>query len=308
MASNLIQLLDEKIKIENWLNSVLYGSIETRVRKSKKYIYIHFRKGNKIVTKYAGEYSSRLVNVIYENTLLAKELKKRHKKILKQLKDLDYVEKDLSSTVKNCAKSLSSNLTSLIINQLKFDDVNVDDDSVELLLKEGLINNLTIDEANKINNLKNAWLFALNKDVLNVSLSYNLLSQINTLIDSGFSYNAGKLRRIPLQLDNTSYIPTVPFEDTINDNFNTILKTKEKTLDKAINILVFLLKSFVFTNSNLNTSLVFVNYFLTKSGLGYINIPFEYKQELDDALLELYEWNDDYKIKIFLKEKCYINY
>ena len=118
MASNLIQLLDEKIKIENWLSSVLYGSIETRVRKSKKYIYRHYRKGNKIVTKYAGEYSSRLVNVIYENTLLAKELKKRHKKIIKQLKELDYYEKELNSNVKSSVKNLSNNLVSIIGNQL----------------------------------------------------------------------------------------------------------------------------------------------------------------------------------------------
>ena len=80
MASNIVQLLDEKIKIENWLNNVLYGSIETRVRKSKKYIYVHYRDGKKIITKYAGEYSARLINIITENTLLAKENKKRLKR------------------------------------------------------------------------------------------------------------------------------------------------------------------------------------------------------------------------------------
>ena len=307
MASNIVQLLDEKIKIENWLNSVLYGSIETRVRKSKKYIYIHYRKGNKIITKYAGEYSARLVNVIYENTLLAKELKKRHKKILKQLKDLDYVEKELSSNVKSCIKHLKSNLSNIIVNQLGFDGIYIESSSVFSLLDDGIIHNLSIEHANKVNNLKSAWEFILNKDVLNVGLSYSLLSQINGLIDSGFSYNAGKLRRIPLQIDKTSYIPTIPFEEQINDTFNMILKTKAKPLEKALDIFIYLLKSFVFTNSNLSTSLIFVNYYMIKSGLGYFDISLGLKEEFNELLTDLYEWNDKDKLKSFLIEKCYFN-
>ena len=151
------------------------------------------------------------------------------------------------------------------------------------------------------------WEFVLNKDVLNVGLSFNLLSQINTLIDAGFSYNAGKLRRIPLQLDNTSYIPTIPFEDTVNNYFASVIKCKDKAIENAIDILIYLIKSFVFTNSNLNTTLVFINYYLIKSGLGYVNIPYEYKDELDKLCIELYEWNDVEKIKDFILNICYFS-
>lgn len=305
MASNIVQLLDEKIKIENWLNNVLYGSIETRVRKSKKYIYVHYRDGKKIITKYAGEYSARLINIITENTLLAKENKKRLKKIIKQLKELNYTEKNLSSSIKESVRFINNSLITIIQNQLRFDDLEVAYDDIKLLIEDGVINNLIIEVANKINNLKNAWNFVLNKDVLNAGLSYSLLSQINSLIDAGFSYNAGRLRRTPYQIENSTYIPSIPFENVINDNFKDIIKCKDATLDKALNILIYLSRNIVFTNSNLQTNLIFVNYYLIKNGLGFINIDYNFKDELNKCLLELYEWNDSYSLKEFIKNKCY---
>jgi len=305
MASNLVQLLDEKIKIENWLSSVWYGSIETRVRTSKKYIYVHYRNKDKLITKYAGEYSARLVNIIYENTMLAKELKKRLKVVNKQLKTLNYVEKDLKPTAKNSMNFIKSNLTNLIFNQVLFDDIDISYSSVDSLVQNDSIIDLSIYDANKVANLKNAWNFILNKDVINTKLSYALLSQINSLIDTGFSYNAGKLRRIPLQIENSSYIPTIPFESSVNENLDLILNTKDKPMDKALNILVYLLRSFVFTNSNINTALIFVNCYLIKNGLGMLSIPYLLKQDLNKYLLDLYEWNEKDSIKKFILEHCY---
>lgn len=305
MASNIVQLLDEKIKIENWIGSVLYGSVEVRVRKSKKYIYVHYRKQDKIVTKYAGEYSARLLNIISENTLLAKELKKRLKAINKQLKSLNYKEKDVGSNIKSSIKFANANLISIIQEQLLTEGLNIDFNDIRLLIEDGIINNISIDNANKINNLKNAWNFILNKDVINAGLSFSLLSQINSLIDNGFSYNAGKLRRIPLHIEDCSYIPSIPFEEDLNKLFTDISKSKEKPFDKALNILVYLLRHFVFTNSNTNTALIFANYYLIKNGLGYFNILNIHKDELDEALFDLYQWYDTKKIKKLLVEKCY---
>ena len=305
MASNIVQLLDEKIKIENWLSNVLYGSIETRVRKSKKYIYVHYRDGKKTITKYAGEYSARLINIIIENTLLAKENKKRLKKIIKQLKELNYTEKHLSSSIKESVKFINTSLITIIQNQLRFDEIDVKYEDIKLLIEEGIINNLSIEVANKINNLKNAWNFALNKDVLNTGVSYSLLSQINALIDAGFSYNAGKLRRTPYQIENSTYIPSIPFANQINEHFMDVLKSKDDVLLKAFNIFIYLSRNVVFTNSNLQTNLVFINFYLIKNGLGFINIDFNYQEELNKCLLELYEWNDSEALKNFIQSKCY---
>ncbi len=305
MASNLVQLLDERIKITSWINSVLYGSIEVRERKYKKYIYVHYRDGKKLVTKYAGEYSSRLVNIILENTLLAKELKKRLNRVNKQLKKLNYCEKEISSNVKTSIKYINNNLTNVIYNMIKMDDLDLNYDDLDLLVKEDVISNMKVEYANRINNLKSAWNFVLNKDVINTDLSFDLLSQINNLIDFNFSYNAGKLRRIPLQIENSSYIPSIPFENLVNASLQQILKNKGKSLDKALNLFVYLQKNLIFTNSNLETSIVIVNYYLVKNGLGMLYIPYVLKDDFNKKLLNLYEWNEEEQLKEFLLKNCY---
>ena len=45
--------------------------------------------------------------------------------------------------------------------------------------------------------------------------------------------------------------------------------------------------------------------YLIKNGLGFINIDYNFKDELNKCLLELYEWNDSYSLKEFIKNKCY---
>lgn len=188
---------------------------------------------------------------------------------------------------------------------IKMDDLDLNYDNLDLLVKEDVISNMKVEYANRINNLKSAWNFVLNKDVINTDLSFDLLSQINNLIDFNFSYNAGKLRRIPLQIENSSYIPSIPFENLVNASLQQILKNKGKSLDKALNLFVYLQKNLIFTNSNLETSIVIVNYYLVKNGLGMLYIPYVLKDDFNKKLLNLYEWNEEEQIKEFLLKNCY---
>ena len=45
--------------------------------------------------------------------------------------------------------------------------------------------------------------------------------------------------------------------------------------------------------------------YLIKNGLGFINIDYNLKDELNKKLLELYEWNDSSLLKKLIKDKCY---
>lgn len=51
------------------------------------------------LTIYVGEYSDNLYNLILNNSIKAKELKKEIKKIEKQLKQLNYIDEELSPKV-----------------------------------------------------------------------------------------------------------------------------------------------------------------------------------------------------------------
>ncbi len=61
---NINELLREKNQIIEQLNSIIFGSIELRDKNGKQYIYVHYRQDGVLTTKYAGEYSDVLYNLI----------------------------------------------------------------------------------------------------------------------------------------------------------------------------------------------------------------------------------------------------
>ena len=65
----LLDLLDQKKIKEFELEQLIYGSIEVREKNGNKYIYIHAKENGTQVTKYIGEYSDTLYNLILNNNL-----------------------------------------------------------------------------------------------------------------------------------------------------------------------------------------------------------------------------------------------
>lgn len=96
-----MNLLQSKQTLTKELNNLIYGSVEIREKDSNKYIYVHYREDGILLTKYVGEYSDNLYNLILNNSIKAKELKKEIKKIEKQLKQLNYIDEELSPQVEN---------------------------------------------------------------------------------------------------------------------------------------------------------------------------------------------------------------
>ena len=74
---NIIDLLNNKQILMHNLNSLIYGAIEIRETNSNKYIYVHYREDGISLTKYVGEYSENLYNLILNNTIKAKQIKKK---------------------------------------------------------------------------------------------------------------------------------------------------------------------------------------------------------------------------------------
>lgn len=84
----IMNLLQDKQLLEHELETIVYGSVEIREVDSKKYIYVHYREDGVLLTKYVGEYSDELYNLILNNSIKAKEIKKQIKDIVKKLKQL----------------------------------------------------------------------------------------------------------------------------------------------------------------------------------------------------------------------------
>lgn len=173
------------------------------------------------------------------------------------------------------------------------------------IIEGGIVNDMSSEGILKVINLKHAWEFILNKNVIMSKTDYSVLCMINRLVEEGFYYSPGMLRTTPVKIGGTSWTPELPDEATIKENINDILNSNQSNIDKAINLLLYIVRTQAFIDGNKRTSVIFANHLLIGKGDGIIVIPTENVEEYKKLLITYYETGNDEKIKKFLVEKCY---
>ena len=305
--SEIITLLQNREALLHELSSLTYGSIEIRENNSNKYLYIHYREDGRPLTKYVGEYSDELYNLILQNNIRAREIKKNINQITKSLKKLNYIEEELSPEIEKNIDYAKRHLVDTIYKQAILEGVATTYTDTESIIEGGKVNNMTSEDIMKIINLKHVWEFILNKSVILSPTNYALLCEINKLIEEGFYYSAGKLRNVPVSIGGTSWSPSLPIESVIKEDLDDIFSKKISDVDRAIELLLYVMKKQIFIDGNKRTSVLFSNHYLISKGKGIIVIPTELTEEFKSLLIPYYEGKDKTKIKNFIKEKCYIN-
>ena len=94
--SKITELLHEQEILTSRINQMIYGSVELRDKNGKKYIYVHFRDNGRSISKYVGEYSNELYNLILENNIIVKQYKNKLKNVKKELGAIQYQSFELS--------------------------------------------------------------------------------------------------------------------------------------------------------------------------------------------------------------------
>lgn len=303
----IMNLLQNKQLLEYELQSLAYGSVEIRETDSNKYIYVHYREDGVALTKYVGEYSEELYNLVLNNSIKAKNLKKQIREINKKLKQLNYIEEELSEKVEQNIDFAKRHLVDTIYKQAILEGVATTFADTENIIEGGKVNNMTPEDIMKIINLKHAWEFILNKNVILSNTNFALLCEINKLVEEGFYYSAGKVRNVPVTIGGTTWKPELPIESVIKEELEEIFNLKMDDIDRAIELLLYTMKKQVFIDGNKRTSVIFSNHYLISKGKGIIVIPAELTEDFKDLLISYYEGKDENKIKVFIKEKCYMN-
>lgn len=302
----LLSLLDDKAKLEKKLATLIYGSIEVRDVSNSKYIYIHYREDGLRSTKYVGEYSEELVNLIIKNNIEAKQIKKEIRRQKKELQLLNYTESILSEEVQLNIDFARRHLSQTIYKQAILEGIATTYIDTETILEGGKVNNMTPDDIIKIVNLKHAWEFVLNSYVVTSATNYDLLCEINNQVIKGFYFNAGKIRNVPVSIGGTSWKPELPIESIVKEEITDILHAGTDIVEKSIELLLYTTKKQVFIDGNKRTAVIFANHLLIANGKGLITIPAELVEEYRALLLQYYEGTNIKSIKKFLREKCYI--
>lgn len=302
----IMNLLQSKQVFKHELQSLSYGSVEIRENNSNKYIYVHYREDGVALTKYVGEYSDELYNLILNNSIKAKQLKKQIKEITKKLKQFNYIEEELSEKVEQNIDFAKRHLVDTIYKQAILEGVATTFADTESIIEGGKVNNMTSEDIIKIVNLKHAWEFILNKNVILSDTNFALLCEINKMVEEGFYYTAGKVRNTPVTIGGTTWKPDLPIESVIREELEEILSKELNDIDKAIELLLYTMKKQVFIDGNKRTAVIYSNHYLISKGKGIIAIPAELTEEFKDLLIPYYEGRDEKEIKKFIKEQCYM--
>lgn len=303
--AEILDLINQKRLLLTELDSLVYGSIEIRKKDNKEYIYTHIKEDGIQSTKYIGEFSNHLYNLILNNNIKAKEIKKSIREIDKKLKELNYIDEELSLEVSNNIDFARKHLADTIYKQAVLEGVATTLSDTESIIEGGLVNDMSSDDILKVINLKHAWEFILNKNVILSKTDYSILCMINKLVEEGFYYSPGILRTTPVKIGGTTWSPELPDEATIKETINRILESNNDDVDKAIELLLFVVKAQAFIDGNKRTSVIFANHFLIGKGKGIIVIPVENVEEYKSLLIKYYETDDNTDIKKFLITNCY---
>ena len=300
------ELLRSKADLQARLSLLAYdGTPEIKTNASGKYIYIRKRVLTRITSEYVGAYSDELYQIVLKNVKEAKELKKQIKQIDKELAKYNYQQSELSPRVELNLDFARANMKANIYDQAILEGVATTFPQTETIIENGKVSGMTATDVQKILNLKHAWEFILDKDVLLSKTDFYILSYIAKFVNEGFYDNGGRIRGVPVKIGGTDYIPPLPIESVVKENIEQILNSQKDVIDIAIDLCLYCMKTQIFKDGNKRASVIFTNHYLISKGEGLIVIPEKEVPTFKKLLVDYYEDRDTQNIKTFMKEKCW---
>ena len=304
---NIIQdLLQARADYQARLNLIPYdGTPEIKENSSGKYLYVRKRIGGRLTSTYVDKYSEALYQLLLRNTKEARELKKQIRRVDRELATNGYVGDELSTDVIVNLDFARANMKSNIYDQAVLEGVATTFPQTEEIIENGTVNGMTADDVQKILNLKHAWEFILDKDVIQTESNYYLLCHIAKLVNEGFFYDGGRIRGVPVSIGGTSYAPPIPMESQVKEHIDEIIGSGKETIDIAIDLCMYCMRTQIFIDGNKRASVIFANHYMIAHGLGLIVIPENHVPEFKKKLVAYYESADIVEIRDFLKNKCW---
>lgn len=300
------ELLRSKADLQARLNLMPYdGTPEIKERGNEKYLYVRKRVSGKLTSKYVGGYTDELYNLLLRNAKEAREIRKELRRIEKQLHELGYTEDELSPRVLQNIDFAHANMKMNIYDQAVLEGVATSFPQTEEIIENGKVNGVTATDVQKILNLKHAWEFILDKDVVASKSDYFMLCHIARLINEGFFAEGGRIRGIPVTIGGSSYIPPLPNEYDVKEAIQKITEKEISDIDIAIELCLYCMKTQVFLDGNKRASVIFANHYLIAHGGGFIVIPESEVPKFKRMLVNYYEGENIETIRTFIKEKCW---
>jgi hypothetical protein len=300
------ELLRSRADLHARLNLMPYdGTPEIKERGDGKYLYVRKRVAGKLTSIYVGIYTEELYNLLLRNAREIREIRKELRRIEKKLADSGYSEDQLSVDIMNNISFARANMKVNIYDQAVLEGVATSFPQTEEIIDNGKVSGMTATDIQKILNLKHAWEFILNKDVIASTSDYYMLSHIARLVNEGFFSEGGRIRGVPVTIGGSSYVPPLPNEGDVKDRIREITEENGDVIDVAIKLCLYCMKTQVFLDGNKRASVIFANHYLISHGGGILVIPEKEVPEFKSLLVRYYEGENISIISNFMKKNCW---
>ena len=221
--SQIRELLQQRADMQARINLMPYdGNPEIKEVSGSKYLYIRKRVAGKLTSTYVDVYSDELYQLLLRNAKERKDLNKSIRKINKELVALGYEDKELPARILQNLDFARANMKANIYDQAVLEGVATSFPQTEDIIENGQVNGVSATDVQKILNLKHAWEFILDRDVIQSESNYHMLCHIAKLVNEGFFYDGGRIRGIPVQISGTSYVPPLPLDAVVIAQLDTL--------------------------------------------------------------------------------------
>lgn len=307
--SEIQELLQQRADCQARLNLIPYdGNPEIKEQGGAKYLYMRKRVSGKLLSTYVDTYSDELYQLLLRNAKESRELNKAIRKINRALVALGYEDKELSTRVMQNIDFARINMKSNIYDQAVLEGVATSYPQTEDIIENGKVNGVSATDVQKILNLKHAWEFILDTDVIQSESNYYMLCHIAKLVNEGFFYDGGRIRGIPVTIGGSTYVPPIPIESVVKERIDELCAQNKESIDIAIDLCLYCMKTQIFKDGNKRASIIFANHYLIAHGMGFLVIPEKEVPEFKKLLVEFYEGESIEVISGFMREHCWKNF
>lgn len=281
--SEIQELLRSRADLNARLNLMPYdGTPEIKERGGRKYLYVRKRVAGKQTSTYVGIYTEELYNLLLRNAR-------------------DELSADVISNIAFARANMKMN----IYDQAVLEGVAISFPQIEEIIENRKVFGMNATDVQKILNLKHAWEFILDRDVVASRSDYYMLSHIAKLVNEGFFAEGGRIRGVPVTIGGSSYIPPLPNEPDVKDRIRDIVEENDEAINIAIKLCLYCMKTQIFLDGNKRASVIFANHYLISHGGGVLVIPEKEVPEFKQLLVKYYEGEEYSVIATFLKKRCW---
>ena len=281
--SEIQELLRSRADLNARLNLMPYdGTPEIKEWGGRKYLYVRKRVAGKQTSTYVGIYTEELYNLLLRNA-----------------------RDELSAYVISNIAFARANMKMNIYDQAVLEGVAISFPQIEEIIENRKVFGMNATDVQKILNLKHAWEFILDRDVVASRSDYYMLSHIAKLVNEGFFAEGGRIRGVPVTIGGSSYIPPLPNEPDVKDRIRDIVEENDEAINIAIKLCLYCMKTQIFLDGNKRASVIFANHYLISHGGGVLVIPEKEVPEFKQLLVKYYEGEEYSIIATFLKERCW---